>query len=147
MPTATASAAVSMTYAYSGPNAEITFALPYNLNLSLLSSGVPNTPSLAYGFSSLDFIMTKGMSNLEDQIFYMSTTKKDGKFLNFPDGGDLNKGTYTFSVNLANGDAGTFDFRTYATTSATAAVPIPGAIWLLGTGLVGLVGIRRRQSK
>jgi hypothetical protein len=30
--------------------------------------------------------------------------------------------------------------------SATSAVPIPGAIWLLGSGLLGLVGIRRRNS-
>ena len=40
---------------------------------------------------------------------------------------------------------------TYAVTDQTpgtiSAVPIPGALWLLGTGLVGLVGLRRRSSK
>lgn len=30
--------------------------------------------------------------------------------------------------------------------SATSAVPIPGAVWLLGSGLVGLIGIRRRKN-
>jgi hypothetical protein len=28
----------------------------------------------------------------------------------------------------------------------TSAVPIPGAIWLLGSGIVGFVGLRRRQK-
>ncbi len=27
------------------------------------------------------------------------------------------------------------------------AVPIPGALWLLGSGLLGLLGIKRRQSQ
>ena len=29
----------------------------------------------------------------------------------------------------------------------TAAVPVPGAVWLLGTGLLGLLGLRSRKQK
>jgi hypothetical protein len=32
-------------------------------------------------------------------------------------------------------------------TTAAAPVPIPGALWLLGSGLIGLIGIRRRFKK
>ncbi|MCP3874026.1 MAG: VPLPA-CTERM sorting domain-containing protein [Desulfobacteraceae bacterium] len=40
------------------------------------------------------------------------------------------------------------DFKMYyhgAWVVNTSSVPIPGAIWLLGTGLIGLVGLRRKQ--
>ena len=33
-----------------------------------------------------------------------------------------------------------------AIAALSTAVPIPGAVWLLGSGLLGLVGIRRRKS-
>ena len=36
------------------------------------------------------------------------------------------------------------DFSGYAVTG-TSSVPIPGAVWLLGSGLLGLIGIRRRK--
>jgi hypothetical protein len=31
--------------------------------------------------------------------------------------------------------------------TGSSAVPIPGAVWLLGSGLLGLVGVRRRKSQ
>jgi hypothetical protein len=31
--------------------------------------------------------------------------------------------------------------------SEVATVPVPGAVWLLGSGLIGLYGIRRKSSK
>jgi len=38
--------------------------------------------------------------------------------------------------------------RTFAdgSTQVSAPVPVPAAIWLLGSGLIGLVGIRRRMT-
>lgn len=41
---------------------------------------------------------------------------------------------------------GTADLDAIAALSTTAA-PIPGAVWLLASGLLGLVGIRRRKSR
>ena len=34
----------------------------------------------------------------------------------------------------------------YPETPVSSSVPIPGAVWLLGSGLVGLVGLRRKQK-
>ena len=36
--------------------------------------------------------------------------------------------------------------RPYLSVTTTAPVPIPAAAWLLGTGLLGLVGVRRRMQ-
>ncbi|MCK9377153.1 MAG: hypothetical protein M0P73_13505 [Syntrophobacterales bacterium] len=51
--------------------------------------------------------------------------------------------TVTFVLNLTSSDGGVFGVRQIATTT-----PIPGAVWLLGGGLAGLLGFRgfrRRQ--
>lgn len=53
------------------------------------------------------------------------------------------KDTFIFGENIfANYDAST---NTY-TISTSPAVPIPGAVWLLGAGLSGLVALRRKNS-
>ena len=38
-----------------------------------------------------------------------------------------------------------FDIRGYANDPYAPAVPIPGAVWLMGTGIAGLVALRRRN--
>ena len=65
---------------------------------------------------------------------------------------DLSNGEYTLVVNAwldgiwltAPGatDTGNHEFS----VAGLEAVPIPGAVWLLGSGLVGLAGLRRRNK-
>jgi hypothetical protein len=55
------------------------------------------------------------------------------------DGFDDTNGDYTLTLN-SNGPAFSFS------SSATAVVPIPAAVWLFGSGLLGLVGIARRKK-
>jgi hypothetical protein len=60
-------------------------------------------------------------------------------------------------VDLLSTSGGTFSawgtgaylpaFRIIGETASTNPVPIPAAVWLLGSGLMGLIGVRRRFKK
>lgn len=52
-----------------------------------------------------------------------------------------NGAKWTFSLDGANN--GTL---TYSTNAAVAPIPVPAALWLLGSGLIGLVGVARRRK-
>jgi PKD repeat protein len=52
-------------------------------------------------------------------------------------------GTYTARL-LVEDEFGNFDFDTIAIT--VSAVPVPAAVWLFGSGLLGVIGIARRKK-
>lgn len=57
----------------------------------------------------------------------------------------------TFNITTAGQAAGLSNFRAYLDPNATgvppAAVPVPTAAWLFGSGLVGLISVNRRKSQ
>ena len=61
----------------------------------------------------------------------------------------LENQTYTFSydltANLPN-NSGVTGFTALTVADATNVVPVPAAVWLFGSALMGLVGIRRRRK-
>ncbi len=52
--------------------------------------------------------------------------------------------TMAFQIEVFNGTA-SHAMELISSTLTVAPTPIPGAVWLLGSGLVGLMGLRRRQ--
>lgn len=55
-------------------------------------------------------------------------------------------GTITFSYLATAGQYLHFGAGVMAKASAASAVPVPGAVWLLGSGLLGLIAIRRKST-
>ncbi|MEW6289332.1 MAG: hypothetical protein AB1545_05700 [Thermodesulfobacteriota bacterium] len=55
-------------------------------------------------------------------------------------------GTITFSYTATAGQLLHFGAGVMAKASAASAVPVPGAVWLLGSGLLGLIAIRRKST-
>jgi hypothetical protein len=57
------------------------------------------------------------------------------------DGGCSRNDSLSFDVGLVRGNPGTWSAQ------PVGAVPVPAAIWLFGTALIGLVGFGKRKSK
>ena len=133
--------------------------LDYTLKGSLIGSSytVNGTGSLAgYSLSTT----TDGLRNLagrvnaDGTVTLFAVTSTEGSALG-DSGADPNKLvaiTDTLSATTAAQVSGE-DFTTVQTAAlgqvlrgvAVAPVPVPGAVWLLGSGLLGLVGVSRRR--
>jgi len=88
----------------------------------------------------------------DDAIMEMSITTNNFNFLNY--GGTVTTvdGDQLFTSLPANNFIGTDSsggsiLGTWDTSSFQTAVPIPAAVWLFGSGLLGLAGIARKKKK
>lgn len=117
-----------------------------------------NTSMYSVGFYSIDFHDVGGEVNLTVNTLDGSSQTinlfSQGAIFGSPNAGTgvLPTGTEVFWVVQSDVGITSIDFHKsdgdgYAIDGiVTASTPIPAAIWLLGSGLVGLVGFRRTRS-
>jgi len=141
---------------------DLDFAGQYNGGTFLLAPESRNADA-----STLPWKFTVGSTTVTDPAFHNFTagTNEPFQLLSLADNGD---GTFDFAINFTSrinstsGDAGStsFDGQTArwrlegcASTTGTACVipsaviPVPAAVWLFGSGLLGLVGVARRKRQ
>lgn len=120
---------------------------PYSSSNSILELGS------RFGNSSFEVSGSSGEEVFSQMEFYGEIEFVDGILTMNPFGGvqpDIFSGaSYTFDWDGETELLRAFDSTSAYTTvavSTVSAVPIPAAVWLFGSGLIGLVGVARRHS-
>jgi hypothetical protein len=142
----TASSSVPMTF---------TSSLASNLNIQGISSpqhlivGLLDSSFTGTDFGSLEFSIVGQGNQLFDKTFssgaqalaFFDDNILDlGLLTSIAPGSNLN---LTFNYSLVGSNDSGFDFN-FIYGNGTPQVPIPGTVWLLGSGLVGLIGLKRK---
>jgi len=137
-----------------GADSRLTLSGTYHTSTSLQNVGAGET---AFGYSVVRILLkddTHPTQNVDLKFEFPWTSGVGVNTLGYTLGATQVGSGYTYALNIpftyvvpfrAN-DSGTFEIYTRSVVQ-TSSVPIPGAMWLLGSGLVGLVGIRRRLQK
>jgi len=110
-----------------------------------LTSVFNSTTSLYEGSLSIGSLLTADFSNLVvnenpagGNDFFANLSYTGGSLM-----GSLSDGTLSggYTTDLFTGNV-----LVLATVTEVQAVPVPAAVWLFGSGLIGLVGIARRKK-
>lgn len=114
--------------------------------------GLYNPYGLGNGFDSLHFLVQVEGSSFIDETFTDMNTAFDyfndntldlGLWSSYINGADLD---LTISLDLTAQNIGDgFGFGMGLSNATMSAVPVPSAIWLFCSGLIGLIGIARRK--
>ena len=99
----------------------------------------PLTPLWTFGVGGLTYSFDA--TGLTDSFSSTNILTMEGIGIAHITGFEDTPGIWNLSSNQAGGTA------SFSSSSEASAVPIPAAAWLLGSGLLGLVAIRRRFKK
>ena len=107
---------------------------------------VANDPNLSYSDNS-GMMMDIYYHDPDTGIDYEGVTPSDWSHYWLISTKEFPEDNWGFDRTMTNGNIAGWCFTdTWGTPPVIPTVPIPGAVWLLGSGLVGLVGIRRRRA-
>lgn len=123
------------------------FSDTYNFTISVQSDTADSVSNhLLTGFIKRKTVTITDISNLNLSIYDASNTLLSSTGDNISANGiNVAAGSYHAVVtgNAIGTNGGLYSLSLYAEPSA---VPVPAAFWLLGSGLLGLVGIARRKE-
>jgi hypothetical protein len=137
-----------ITAGYSGQSAlaEFSYAEVFNYVTGPIYDGSQDGVNY-YTYSSMDAsgygsLVLGGGETHGSNIFSTSLVLDQAAILHLDDVGYMD-----YSVYIASGDWHSVSFQLDFEVVQASEVPVPSAIWLLGSGMLGLVGVARRRAK
>jgi len=122
----------------------VKFDIPWYIAYTMTTTAGPDSYSHAISSVSVFLTRTTFMGNVEQQFLqYISDTKDTPGSLNNL---KSNVGEIVSSY-FRHGEKGHIELTAYTQVDAASSVPVPAVVWLLGSGLLGLAGIKRRSFK
>ena len=143
-------------FAVSGSNFGMqNFSFNYDPVLSIDASNIIDTSPLAWsvseganaggGFGKFGFQLSGNGSSRTELLSFSISGVADDTIYSYAMGSTLKPAaTEFFAAHIAGFDA--IDGVTSAQFAGSSPVPVPAAIWLFGSGLIGLIGIARRKK-
>ncbi len=133
---------------YSDYNGLLDVALYRNVDTSLTSNRNATDSFGAAGFQGSNLgeaIWTASMDSVGDTLFYSFIFNQSEWSATGTAGYETN-GFYTLVIGAHGGTGDVADAVVYDVLVTTSPVPVPGAVWLFGTGIAGLMGFARRKK-
>lgn len=112
-------------------------------NIMIVGMGAGGSTSLDAFTPVADFI---SISGYDLDLDTLNVVQQDANVLNLSGTGTLSKDGFDDTAADWTLSAQSETSYSMSITAVPTAVPVPAAVWLMGTGLLGLVGVARRKA-